>query len=670
MSAGSRSIPLWSLGCVPSIDPQGLSRWDTGVMTAVDPALGSATPSGLLEREKELASARAWLDDVRAERGRLLVIEAPAGLGKSTLLEQVQRQAGGEFLVLSAAGREVEQALGWGVARSLFEPWLLRLPEAGRADLLTGPAGSASLLFESDAEAILLPASDASFAILHGLYWLAARAAENQPTLLIVDDAHWADEPSLRLLSYLVGRIRDQPIGLLVTARSGEPGAGGLLRQVAAERDVTVCEPAPLSAAAVTAMIRARMPSADDGFCQRCWELTAGNPLAVRELLLAMADRSADSPRPDLDAIAERAARSLSRSVLRRLGSLPADACALADAVSVFEVGVELQWAAALAGLEPAAALVAADQLARADILTAAGPLSFTHPLLCATVYGALPRGRKAQTHRRAAEVLRAAHAPLEQVAAHLLEALPAGDGEVVEGLRGAARRAMAHGVPASAARYLERALREPPRDDRRVELLAELGRAEANFAPQVAIEHLEAAIELAGEPAQRAAIAVELGRALHDAGRPEDACATFERGVAELGYSGGELATELEAWYLTSAVLLLGRAADAQRRTAAIVARSRGASTRAERRLASKSLIMGSARDYRTSRSSDSHSICTTRIGRPSRRDRLCGRTDTSWTSSRFRSAWPARSATPISTSSPKRCWNLRWRSLAGSAG
>src|ERR1700760_667124 len=221
-------------------------------MKAVE--LGTA-PAALLERENELAAAVEWLDDVRAERGRMLLIEAPAGLGKSALIDRVRAMARDEFNVLSAAGSEMEQELGWGIARSLFEPWLLRLSRDERAELLSGPAASASLLFGPVGEAARLPASDASFAILHGLYWLVVRAAEAQPTLLIIDDAHWGDEPSLRLLTYLVGRIRDQPIGVLVAARSGEPGSAGLLTHLAGERDVTVCEPAPLSAAAITTLI-------------------------------------------------------------------------------------------------------------------------------------------------------------------------------------------------------------------------------------------------------------------------------------------------------------------------------------------------------------------------------------------------------------------------------
>ena len=561
-------------------------------MTAA--TLGSAAPAGLLERENELVMAREWLDDVRAERGRMLLVEAPAGLGKSALIEQVREMARRDFTVLSATGSEMEQPLGWGVARSLFERWLLRLPDDVRADLLTGPAASASLLFAPAGGSVTLPAADASFAILHGLYWLAVRAAEARPIVLVVDDAHWADEPSLRLFTYLLGRIRDQPIGILLAARSGEAGAGELLAHLAAEPDVTVCEPAPLSAAAITTLIQEQLPDAEATFCRRCHELTAGNPLGVREVLLAIADFPLAAADRDLETIAEQAARSLSRSVLRRLASLPPEARALADAMSVFEVDAELPWAAALVELEPGAALAALDQLERLDILRVSeDQLVFTHPLLRTTVYRALPRVRKGQLHRRAADVLHAAHLSAECVAPHLLGSPPAGDGAVVDGLRDAARVAMAHGVPASAARYLDRALREPPSDDRRVELLAELGQAEASFSPDLATRHLEAAIELARGPEQRAALAVGLGRALHDAGRPEDACTTFERGLSELEVDAGELANELEAWYLTSAVLVPERAREANRRADAISAQPGIASTPSGRLLVSRSVTV-----------------------------------------------------------------------------
>ena len=70
--------------------------------------------------------------------------------------------------------------------------------------------------------------TEPGFAILHALYWLVARMAERGPLLVAVDDAQWADEPSLRFLLYLAGRLSEHPIAILVGARAGEP-AGELL---------------------------------------------------------------------------------------------------------------------------------------------------------------------------------------------------------------------------------------------------------------------------------------------------------------------------------------------------------------------------------------------------------------------------------------------------------
>ena len=113
--------------------------------------------------------------------------------------------------------------------------------------------------------------------------------------------------------------------------------------------------------------------------------------------------------------------------------------------------------------------------------------------------------------------------------------------------------------------------------------VLAELGRAEAAAGLPDAVAHLEAAIGLATTPRQRAALLLELGRVLHDGGRLGDACAAFERGPDELGRTRGELAVDLEAGYLTSAMQDPGRAAEAHRRADAILAAD-PAANRAER--------------------------------------------------------------------------------------
>jgi len=544
----------------------------------------------LLERDGELQAVSRLLSNARASRGQLLLIEAQAGIGKSTLIGHAAVSAGDAgFLVLRAVGREMERTLGWGIARGLFEAWLHARSGVDRDVLLTGPAAPSRVLFEPDGPALSSPAAEVSFGILHGLYWLASRIAEEVPLLLVIDDAHWADEPSVRFLVYLAARIREQPIAVLVATR---PSNGEVLGHLRGDSAVAICEPAPLSVGAVSELVQRRVPGADAEFCRRCFELTRGNPLQVRELVSAVA-LSKGGEAADLDTGIERAARSLSRLVLRRLGSLSAPAQALARAVAVFEGAIPLHLACELARLSAADGLAAADELARAEILDGEDPLGFVHPLLCQTVYRALSRAERASTHGRAAVLLAANGATSEEVGAHLLEAAPAGDPRVVERLRRAARSAMSHGVPSSAVAYLKRAIREPPSSADRPLTLAELGRAESEAGLPEALEHLDGALDLVTEPHERARLRLDCGLLLHARGKLDEACTTFRRGVDELGADGGELAVDLEAGYLTAAMISRAHAADAHRRVANIVARATQITTPAERTLACKALLI-----------------------------------------------------------------------------
>ena len=274
----------------------------------------------LLERERELRAADALLADAAHDRGRLLCIEAPPGMGKSTLIEHIVRaRTRGGMRGAERRGPRARARTRLGRRAVAVRVGCRALHRAGarRAAqrLRGGRRGAVRRRIDTEGRS----PDDLRFAILHGLYWLAVRLAEGAPLVLIVDDAHWADEPSLRLLSYLQSRIREQPVAVLVAARVDEPGEGGLLAQLLADPATTVCELTPLSPAAVADLIRGRVPDADDALCRRCAELTAGNPLGVRELGWALADGDAT----DLDASAEQAARSLSRSTRQRLRALP-----------------------------------------------------------------------------------------------------------------------------------------------------------------------------------------------------------------------------------------------------------------------------------------------------------------------------------------------------------
>ena len=244
--------------------------------TELQTGRGPPATESLLERDAQLAVLRELLEDARGGRGALALIEGPPGVGKSALLERVARMARERgVVVLWARGHELERDFGWGVARSLLEGSL----GADRDELLAGPAGQARVLFDANEPGGRL--SQDGFAIMHALYWLVVRLAEREPLLLVVDDAHWADEPSLRFLVYLAGRLSDQPIAVLVGARAGELGEGELLLQLAGEPGAQICALPSLGATAVAELVRRRLPDADDEFCRRCLASDGGQSAAA-----------------------------------------------------------------------------------------------------------------------------------------------------------------------------------------------------------------------------------------------------------------------------------------------------------------------------------------------------------------------------------------------------
>jgi DNA-binding CsgD family transcriptional regulator len=521
------------------------------------PRLAGRPPAPLLEREGDLAALGALVEAAREGNGAFAVIEGSAGIGKTRLLAEA-RAIGTDMglRVLSARGGELEREFAFGIVRQLFEPLLASASADDRAELLAGAAGLAAPLFGESALAETPAAEDVSFAVLHGLYWLAANAAFAQPTLLVVDDLHWADAPSLRWLVHLVRRLDGLPLLLAAGTRPPEQSEqAALMTELLTDPAAVVLRPGTLNPESVAVLARdvfSAEPAED--FCAACHEVTGGNPLYLRALLTTLA---ADGLPPTAESsphVREVGPEPVARAVSVRLSRLPEEAGALARAIAVLGDGAELGVAAALAGLDRSAAAAASAALARAELLRLEPALEFAHPVVRAAIYEAIGPVERAEAHRRAAGVVAEAGAEPEQTASHLLLVPPAADPFVGIVLREAARRALARAGADTAVVYLRRAFAEPPAPEERGDVLWELGLAESLVDVPAAADHLAEALGTVDDPSRYAERALACGRILFYAGRNDEAIEILTRGAARVGRENGALREQLEAALITSA--------------------------------------------------------------------------------------------------------------------
>jgi DNA-binding CsgD family transcriptional regulator len=477
----------------------------------------------VLERDRELERVGRRLRLAQQGRGGALVVEGPAGMGKTVMLAAARDAAEGEgFRVLRARGGELEREFAFGVVRQLVEPLLAEASDEERASLLEGPPGVAAALLglprtlaATGEPAPVAP--DPSFAVLHGLYWLFANLAAERPVALVVDDAQWVDCGSLRVLAFLLPRLDELRAAVLLAARPAEAGAGRegeLFAVLTMDSATEVLTLAPLSAGGVARLIAAGLGSEPEpGFVSACRDATGGTPFLVRTLVAALAEAGVVPVAASASRVRGLATATVGRWGVLQLRRLGPEAARLARAVSVLE-RAEPAEAAGLAGLAPADAAKAAALLVRAGVLEE-GPLAFAHPILRAGVYAEIAATARAEAHGRAARLLAERHAGTARVAEHLLLTAPAGDPWVVEQLRGAARAAAAGGAPDSAAVYLRRALAEPPPGEVDAALLLDLGTAEYSAGHPGWEQHLTAAVEAAGDDTARTAAGLQLATAL-----------------------------------------------------------------------------------------------------------------------------------------------------------
>jgi DNA-binding CsgD family transcriptional regulator len=456
----------------------------------------------LFERAEDLGAVAAAIAAARDGRASILLVDGPAGIGKSALLGAAAVPA--EMRHLRARGGELERELPLAVARQLLEPAL-----AGAGDAVRAGTGAAVDALEGRAAA-----GDGDAAVLlNSLHRLVRNLAARRALVIEVDDVQWSDAASLRFLAFLARRLDGLPVLLLLARRIGVRSIDDPALEAIADHPLTERRSLePLTAASVRELIEELGAArAGDEFAAACHRASAGNPFVLRQLLIALSAADAELDRAGARRVLEAGPPVVGRWVLRRLAALPPGATRLARCVAVLGPHADLGRSARLADLSLDEAGALLDELVAQDVLVAGRPLDFVHPVVRTAIHGAMGVGDRSRAHRAAARLLLEQQAAPEAVAMHLRAVEPGGEPWVAEALLAGARLALGQGSPEVAAAHLRRALDEPPPAALRAALLHTLGNAERRLGKATADDRFLAAYELTGDLRERARILLDM---------------------------------------------------------------------------------------------------------------------------------------------------------------
>ncbi|WP_354644604.1 ATP-binding protein [Kitasatospora camelliae] len=456
-------------------------------------------------------------------RGAFVLVHGEAGNGKTALLREVLARVGQDGdTVLSAWADPLEHGVEFGVVRQLFEHTVLSATMDGDGSLLTGPASLAAeaLLLSATTNGITNRAANgtngAVAPLLNALYWLAAGLAGRSRLILTIDDLQWTDRASLLWLQFLLRRADDLPVVVIATVGPAEtsPDADVLDRVVPLFRHRLALT--ALDGAAVALAVEEVLGVAgDEPFRAAALTATGGNPYLLHTLLRSLASSGMRPDAETADQITRYVPADAGRAVHLLLRAAGPHALAVAQATAVLGGTPALDLVAAVTGLPEPAVRDAVHALERAGLMCPAEEgADFVCPMIRVAVANDVLPSERQEVNARAARVMLDQGMPVEQAAAHALQA-PVGLSWTPDLLQRAAAEAVRNGDRGHAVTLLRRALREPLADDVRATVLIGLGEAELASDVPAAVHHLRQGLDLSRDPAERTAGARRLAGAL-----------------------------------------------------------------------------------------------------------------------------------------------------------
>jgi DNA-binding CsgD family transcriptional regulator/tetratricopeptide (TPR) repeat protein len=411
----------------------------------------------LIGRRRECAALDRVLGDGRAGQSQVLVLRGEAGSGKSALLEYISQAAAG-WRVATVVGVESEMELAYSGLHQLLGSMhdqleQLPLPQRDAVSIIFGRSTG--------------PPPD-PFLVGLATLTLFAEAAEQEPLLCVVDDAHWLDSASGQILGFVARRLYAERVAIVCAARTGSGDA-----VLAGLPELMVRGLGDSDARAL--LLKNIHGPLDAAICDRIVAESHGNPLALLELPRTWSAAELAGGYGIADAQALRG--KIEGSFIRRFETLPAKTRSLLLLAAAEPVGDPLlvRQAAERSGIEPADATVSGIE----QLLNVGERVTFRHPLVRSAVYGAASRSERQAAHLVLSEVTNGESHP-DRRAWHLAAAASGPDENVAEELERSASLAQARGGLAAAAAFLQRSVAlssDPGRRARRA-----LAAAQANL--------------------------------------------------------------------------------------------------------------------------------------------------------------------------------------------
>jgi tetratricopeptide (TPR) repeat protein len=342
-----------------------------------------------------------------------------------------------------------------------------------------------------------LEPAQARFRLFDALAGFLRSAARARPLVLVLDDLHRADRPSLLLLQFLVRELRDARILVVGTYRDAElardPALARALGEIVREDPSRSVQLDGLDRSEVARVLEATLGRPPpQSLVTALWEQTGGNPFFIRQVVQLLEDEGRFEHPDEVTSWDVPLSQGVREAIRRHLDVL-SDGCRSVLAIGAV-AGREFRLAvlAPAARLSPEALLELLGEAASARVISqvteGVGHYRFSHSLIRETLYGELPAAQRVAQHRRVGDALVALYGAspephLAELAHHFVQAAPGGAADLaIEYSVRAAQRATSQLAYEQAVAHYERALDAlpfaPPDEQRRCELLNSLGAA------------------------------------------------------------------------------------------------------------------------------------------------------------------------------------------------